>query len=270
MRIRRRSALWPDPLSCSTEPGARLYKTGDLVKYLKDGNLEYLGRLDHQVKIRGFRIELGEIESALLAVAGVREAVVLAREDIPGDRRLVAYIVCEPGSEPELRTLQSYLKKTLPEYMVPSALVVLDSLPLTPNGKGDRKALPSPDAGGVQADTYIAPRTPIEEGLAEIWGAVLHVERVGIEDSFFDLGGHSLLATQVVSRMRNTFQVELPLHVLFDAPTVAGLAVEIEQFLTLKQQQENETLAQLLAEIEQLSVQEAVVQLNTPEGPGNG
>ena len=215
------------PHPFSIEPGARLYNTGDLCRHLPDGRIEFVGRVDHQVKIRGFRIELGEIESALLALAGVREAVVLAREDIPGDRRLVAYIG-SAESAVSANTLREHLLDKLPGYMVPSAFVILESLPLTPNGKVDRKALPAPDADGVQEDTYIAPRNPIEEGLAEIWGAVLKLGQIGVHNNFFELGGHSLLATQVISRIRSTFQVELPLRALFEAPNIAGLAERIE------------------------------------------
>ena len=210
----------PDPWS--GEPGARLYRTGDRVRYRVDGELEFLGRLDHQVKVRGFRIELGEIESALLGRPGVRDAVVLAREDTPGDRRLVAYVVGE-AEGPELRRA---LGERLPEYMVPSALVFLEALPLTPNGKVDRKALPAPERGIEAAST--APRTPVEELVAGIWCAVLGLERVGREEHFFELGGHSLLAVQVVSRVREVLGVELPVRRLFEAPTLGALALRIE------------------------------------------
>ena len=211
----------PDPFS--SQPGRRLYKTGDLVRYRSDGNLEYIGRLDHQVKVRGFRIELGEIENALLSYAGVHEAVVLAREDAPGDRRLVAYIgISESALNSSL--LRDHLQNMLPGYMVPSAFVVLETLPLTPNGKIDRRALPAPDSSSLLVDTYVAARTPIEEGLAEIWRTVLKVEQIGIHHNFFELGGHSLLATQVMSRVRQAFQVELSVRALFEAPTIAGLA----------------------------------------------
>ena len=215
----------PDPFS--SQPGRRLYKTGDLVRYRSDGNLEYLGRLDHQVKVRGFRIELGEIENALLSYAGVHEVVVLAREDAPGDRRLVAYI---GTSESALNSslLRDHLQNILPSYMIPSAFVVLETLPLTPNGKVDRKALPAPEANTIEADTYEEPRTPIEDGLAAIWCEVLKLEQVGVHSNFFELGGHSLLATRVISRVRNTFQVELPLRTLFEAPTVSGMSERIE------------------------------------------
>ncbi|HVB29717.1 MAG TPA: amino acid adenylation domain-containing protein [Terriglobia bacterium] len=221
----------PDPFSA--EPGARMYKTGDLARYRSDGNIEFLGRGDHQVKIRGFRIELGEIEAALRQHPTVREAAVLAREDAPGgplasfrrEKRLVAYVVAESTAD----ELRRFLKDKLPDHMVPSVFVLLDALPLLPNGKIDRRALPAPDRSRPELDkAFVAPRTPTEELLAEIWAQVLDIERVGIYDNFFDLGGHSLLATQLVSRMREAFQVEILLRRLFEVPTVAGLAESIE------------------------------------------
>ncbi|HLM66012.1 MAG TPA: amino acid adenylation domain-containing protein, partial [Longimicrobium sp.] len=200
-----------------------LYRTGDRVRWLADGTLDYLGRLDEQVKIRGFRIELGEIESALLDHAGVREAAVIVRADVPGDKRIVAYLVGDADAEP----LRAHLRTRLPEYMVPAAFVPMDALPLTPNGKLDRKALPAPDFAGDE-DAYVAPRTPAEEALAAVWADVLRVERVGVTDTFFELGGHSLLATRVVSRVRDALGVELPLRALFEGPTVAALAERVE------------------------------------------
>ncbi len=217
----------PNPFS--VEPGARLYKTGDMARYLPDGNIEFLGRVDHQVKIRGFRIEPGEIEAVLGQHPAVREAVVLARQGPPGEKRLVAYVVVERESFHIADDLRRFLRQKLPEYMVPSAFVLLDSLPLMPNGKVDRRALPARDPARPQFEkAFVAPRTSTEEVLAEIWAQILGIERVGIYDNFFDLGGHSLLATQVVSRMRDAFQVEIPLRRLFEAPTVAGLAESIE------------------------------------------
>ncbi|MFP2934055.1 non-ribosomal peptide synthetase, partial [Pyxidicoccus sp. 3LG] len=219
----------PNPFS--SLPGARLYRTGDRVRWLADGTLEYLGRIDFQVKLRGFRIELGEVESALAQHPSVREAVAVVREDAPGDKRLVAYVVAEEGDALDALALRAFLKQRLPEHMVPAALVALDALPLTPNGKVDRAALPSPEgAQSAAAHEYLAPRTPVEQQLAEMWAELLHVERVGAHDDFFELGGHSLLATQLVSRLQASFGVELPLRELFEAPTVAKLALRLEAF----------------------------------------
>ncbi|HWN41110.1 MAG TPA: amino acid adenylation domain-containing protein, partial [Thermoanaerobaculia bacterium] len=208
----------PDPLSA--EPGARMYRTGDLARLRADGELDYLGRLDHQVKVRGFRIELGEVEAALARQPGVESAVVLAREDVPGDKRLVAYVV---GAAEDLR--QTLLQE-LPEPMVPSAFVFLEELPLTPHGKVDRRALPAPQASH-EVEVALE-KSPAEELLAGIWSALLRVSVIGPRDNFFDLGGHSLLATQVVSRVREVFGVELPLRALFETPTLAGLAARIQ------------------------------------------
>jgi amino acid adenylation domain-containing protein len=215
----------PDPFCRSS--GGRLYRTGDRVRWLTDGTLEFLGRVDDQVKVRGFRIEPGEVESVLERHAGVREAVVVVREDAPGEKRLVGYVVLAEGAEVSPAELRAYLKASLPEYLVPGAIVVLERLPLTPSGKVARRALPVPEAGGDR-ESYVAPRTPAEEMLAGIWAEVLRAERVGAEDDFFGLGGHSLLATRVVSRVRQAFGVELPLRALFEAPTVAGLAARID------------------------------------------
>jgi amino acid adenylation domain-containing protein len=217
----------PDPFS--EEAGARLYKSGDLGRYLPDGNIEFFGRGDEQVKVRGFRIELGEIGAVLGSHPAVRERVVIVREDTPGDKRLIAYLVVEQTTTLDVGEFRSYLKERLPEYMIPSAFVFLDSLPLTPNGKVDRHALPAPDAArpDLQA-ALIAPRTPTEETLAALYAQVLNLKEVGIHDNFFALGGHSLLAIQVTSRVRDEFQVEVPVQSLFDAPTVAGLAENID------------------------------------------
>jgi len=208
--------------------GARLYKTGDLVRYRADGNIEFLGRVDHQVKVRGFRVELGEIEVALSQHPAVGEAVVLARED--GNKRLVGYVVPEGEQSPGVTALRGFLRGRLPEYMIPSAFVVLESLPLTPSGKVDRRALPAPDGARPELEAvYVAPRTPMEELLANIWAQVLGIGRVGVHDNFFELGGHSLLATQLISRLHEAFQVELPLRDLFESPTVAALAECVEE-----------------------------------------
>jgi amino acid adenylation domain-containing protein/non-ribosomal peptide synthase protein (TIGR01720 family) len=213
----------PDPYV--DQPGARMYRTGDLAQWMPDGNTELLGRMDHQVKIRGYRIELGEIESVLRRHDAVREAVVVARNAERGDKMLVAYVVAEPGSANVVQQLRGLAKEKLPDYMMPSAYVTLDALPLTPNGKVDRKSLPAPEAGRPELEAhFVEPRTEDEVKLAKIWSDVLHVERVGAEDNFFELGGHSLLATQVVSRIRSTFDIDLPLRSLFESPTVASLA----------------------------------------------
>ena len=213
-----------DPFS--DESGARLYRSGDLARRTSDGELEYLGRIDHQVKLRGFRVELGEIESALCQYPGVREATVLVREDTPGDQRLVAYVVSVNGFEPS--EARKHLLGRLPEYMAPSAYVRLDALPLTPNGKVDRRALPAPAKDRADEESYVAPRTPTEELLAALWAGVLDIDRVGTHENFFELGGHSLLATQVMSRIREAFHADLPLRALFEHPTVAGLAADID------------------------------------------
>jgi amino acid adenylation domain-containing protein len=219
----------PDPFgpSAGGEPGGRLYRTGDRARWRPDGTLEFLGRLDQQLKVRGFRIEPGEIETVLGRHPAVRTAVVIAREEVPGDVRLVAYVVPD-GVPLDGGELHRFLAQRLPEYMVPAAIVVLASLPLLPNGKLDRRALPPPDrTDRADREDYVAPRTPVEQILAGIWAAVLRLERVGIRDNFFAIGGHSLLATQVVSRVRTAIGVELPLRALFEDPTVADLATRV-------------------------------------------
>jgi amino acid adenylation domain-containing protein/thioester reductase-like protein len=205
----------------------RLYKTGDLARISRDGNIEFLGRIDNQVKVRGFRIELGEIEAVLNQHPGVRESVVLAREDVPGDKRLVAYAVPNRDLAPTINELRDFLKETLPEYMVPSAFVLLKELPLSPNGKVDRRSLRAPEQVRPEG-LFVAPRTPTEEILVKIWAEVLKLERVGIHDNFFDLGGHSLLTTQLLSKVRETFQVDVSLRSLLEMPSVAGLAEKID------------------------------------------
>jgi amino acid adenylation domain-containing protein len=220
-------------------PDLRLYRTGDLARYRSDGQIEFLGRVDRQVKVRGFRIEIGEVEAILGQHRAVQECVVLAWEALPGDIRLVAYVV--PIKEQRATTeddvtapalvaeLRNFLGARLPEYMVPSAFVLLDGLPLTRNGKVDRRALPTPDTvGPALGNAFVMPRTPVEEALVRIWTELLRVTRVGIHDNFFALGGHSLLATQIIARVRESLQVELPLRSLFEQPTVAGLAGRIE------------------------------------------
>ncbi|MCP4655201.1 MAG: AMP-binding protein, partial [bacterium] len=214
--------FFPDPFGDLA--GGRLYRTGDLVRTLPDGRLEFLGRRDHQIQLRGFRIELGEIEAVLSAHESVRECVVVARSEQVGDR-LVAYVTAG-DSAPDLRELRALARRTLPEFMVPSAWVRIETLPRLPSGKVDRGALPEPERSRSAAD-FMAPGDPTEELLAEIWAAVLGVDRVGSEDNFFELGGHSLVATQVVSRIRETLGVELSLPRLFEAPTVAEMAAVV-------------------------------------------
>jgi acyl carrier protein len=220
----------PDPFAA--EAGARLYRTGDLVRWLPSGQLEFLGRTDRQVKIRGFRIELGEIEAALAKHPTVREVAVLAREDQPGERRLVAYVTPYPEREVAMAELRGFLKERLPEHMVPAAFVALDTLPLNSSGKVDRRALPAPDASRpVLAAEFVAPETPAEEGVAAVWCEVLGIERVGVLDDFNELGGHSLLLPQVMHRLQRDFQIEVPLRVLAEETTVAGLALAVEELL---------------------------------------
>ncbi|MEW6734140.1 MAG: amino acid adenylation domain-containing protein [Acidobacteriota bacterium] len=222
----------------SSIPGMRLYKTGDWARYLPDGNIEFLGRIDHQVKIRGFRIELGEIEIILSQHSAVQEAVVIVREDRSGDKRLVAYVVTNQNHSQLTMELSNFLKMKLPDYMIPSAFVVLAALPLTPSGKVNRRALPIPEVIRPELrENFIAARNPIEEMIAAIWARVLGLENIGINDNFFELGGHSLLATQIISRVREAFNLEIPLRSLFESPTVAGLAKRVEQSLGREQNQ---------------------------------
>jgi hypothetical protein len=226
-----------DPFTA--DPGVRLYRTGDLGRYRADGMLEYLGRCDHQVKLRGFRIELGEIESVLCGHPAVRQSVVLMREDAPGDKRLVAYVVKHVETTLTVPDLQLFLQKQLPEYMIPSSFMLLERLPLTPNGKVDRKTLPAPDASSSsKLGVYAPPRSATEEVLAEIWCDVLAMKRVGIDDDFFELGGHSLLATKLLSRIRTMFGVQFPIREVFDAPTIAGQAEKLAAYSKGDQQVE--------------------------------
>jgi acyl carrier protein len=212
----------PNPFAF--EPGARVYKTGDSARHMPDGNVEFLGRLDHQVKIRGLRVELGEIEAAIAAHEGVREALVTLRQDETGDKRLVGYLVPCNGGLGDLSGLKDHLKKSLPQHMVPSAFVTLDQFPLTSNGKIDRKSLPPP--AGVLRDGagFVAPRNQIERSIANVWQQVLGIDRVGIHDNFFDLGGHSLLVIQSRAKLRSAINREVAITDLFQYPTVSSLA----------------------------------------------
>jgi len=218
----------PDPFSGSA--AARLYRSGDLARYMHDGNLDFLGRVDHQVKLRGFRIELGEIEANLLQHESVREAVVVLWEE-GNDKKLVAYVVLKKDAEVQANALRVWLQKRLPEYMVPAAMMVLEDMPRMVNGKVERRALPAPTQDADATRNYAAPRNEMEEAICRIWAETLGIERVGIEESFFDLGGHSLLATRVMSQVRSEFGVEVPLRVLFEQPTVAGFALEVEKLM---------------------------------------
>ena len=237
------------------EPAQRLYRTGDLARYLPDGNIEFLGRTDNQIKIRGFRVELGEIEAVLAQHPRVREAIVIAGEDSNGDKRLVAYIVPRQ-SAPTTNELRAHLKAKLPDYMVPSALVFLDSLPLTPNGKVDHSALPSPDRDAADSkQLYVAPGNASEQAIADIWVEILGVKRIGVHDNFFDLGGHSLKATQVVSRLRDMFQCAIPLRHMFEFPTISELAAAIDSKAI--DELNGDKLDRLLGEVEEMSEEEA-------------
>ena len=216
------------PHPFSETPGARLYRSGDLARYLPDGNIEFLGRIDQQVKLRGFRIEPGEIEAVLASDDTVARAVVTIREDRPGDKRLVAYVVAAPGAATNAADLRRLAKERLPEHMVPSAIVALDELPLTPNGKIDRGALPAPDGSRQSDDAYVAPATEAERRVAAIWGEVLGLEQVGAGDNFFDLGGHSMLAVKVASRLGRAFAIDVPVRAIFETRTLADLAARVE------------------------------------------
>ncbi|MFM9103276.1 MAG: thioesterase domain-containing protein, partial [Cyanobium sp.] len=207
------------------DPQARLYKTGDLGRWLPTGEIEYLGRNDFQVKIRGFRIELGEIESQLSTHDQVGEVAVIAREDVPGDKRLVAYVVARGEVSPE--ELKAHLQSRLPDYMLPAAFVVLERFPLTPNGKLDRKALPAPEADAYASRAYAPPEGPVEEALAAIWSELLGIERIGRHDDFFSLGGHSLLVLRLVSELDQRFGVRLPVGTVFLRPSLTALAEAI-------------------------------------------
>jgi amino acid adenylation domain-containing protein len=250
-------AFVPDPFG--SEEGARLYKTGDLVRYLPDGNLEFLGRLDFQVKVRGFRIELGEIEAVLGQHPAVRLAIVMAREDLPGNKRLVAYVEQQQGQSITAVDLKSHLTKHVPTYMVPSAFVLLEKLPLTPNGKIDRKALPVPESSRDEVnDSYVAARSPLEQQLVEIWEELLGVHSIGIEDDFFELGGDSLLAMRVTSRLHALWHVNLSLHRFFEVPTVAQLVETVSRLQTKHSQSCQSVLRKRPQEVSHLSVPQSV------------
>jgi len=248
----------PFDISLRNQP-SKLYKTGDLARYLPDGNIEYLGRIDNQVKIRGFRIELGEIEAVLTSHSEIREAIVTIREDVPGNKSLVAYLVPQ-NHQLTVHDLRNFLSQKLPNYLIPNAFVFLDKFPLTPNGKINRLSLPAPDISqqnlGVE---FVAPRTSTERELVTIWTEVLQLTKVGVYDNFFELGGHSLLATQLISRLKETFEIEFPFRYLFENLTISQLAEQVvnQQIELVK----GDELAQILGEIDELSEDEAAQQL---------
>jgi amino acid adenylation domain-containing protein len=250
---RTATAFLPDPYG---REGGRLYQTGDLGRYLADGQIECLGRVDYQVKVRGHRVEPGEIEVILDQHPALRESVVIDREEPSGDKRLVAYVVTnEQRLAPTIKELREYLQRKLPDYMVPSHFVFLEMLPLTPNGKVDRRALPAPDQARAGLDVaFVAPRSLAEEVIAEIWAELLLIDQVGIYDNFFALGGHSLLATQVVSRIQNIFQMDVPLRCLFEAPTVDGLVNILAQMKGGREVIEE--IAVIFKEVERLTEEE--------------
>jgi amino acid adenylation domain-containing protein len=253
------------PHPFSDEAGARLYRSGDLGRYAGQGDIEYLGRIDSQVKLRGFRIELGEIESALREHPAVRECTVISRDGTPEEKKLVAYVVADGQPVPSTTDLRDFLRQKLPEHMIPAAFVELDALPLTPNGKIDRRALPAPDQARPQLrKDFVAPRTPVEQELAAIWQELLGVAEVGIYDDFFELGGHSLLLTQLASWVRKDFQVEVPLRILFDTPTIIEMTKAI---LARQVELENKTdLGQMLDQLKQLSPHEVQAMLEKMSG----
>jgi len=218
----------PDPFS---DKLAYLYRTGDLARYLPSGDIEYTSRIDNQVKVRGFRIELGEIEAIISQHPGIREGVVTVHCSQVDSQRIVAYVVLQKEQAPTIPELRGFVEAKLPSYMVPSAFVTLEALPLTPNGKVDRKALPAPELTQISSSNIVSPSTPIENLLASIWAEILGIDQVGIHNNFFELGGHSLIATRVISQIRQVFQAELPLRYLFEKPTIAGLAKEIEKLI---------------------------------------
>jgi acyl-CoA synthetase (AMP-forming)/AMP-acid ligase II len=235
--------------------GERLYRTGDLGRYRVDGQIEFMGRSDNQVKVRGFRIELGEIEAALNQHRKVRSCVVISHERAIGDSQLVAYVVAQRETAPTVTELREHLKNNLPDYMIPATFMILDSFPLTSSGKLDRRALPAPQSGRSESDSpFVAPRTPTEKELCEIWRELLKVERVSVYDNFFELGGHSLLLTRMASSIRNVFQVNLTIPILFNGPTI----VEMTEAIAVKQvERENaDEMAHMLRELQQLSSDE--------------
>jgi amino acid adenylation domain-containing protein len=251
------------PHPYSRNAGARLYRTGDLVRYREDGNIEFLKRMDQQVKVRGFRVELGEIESTLNQYRAVMESIVVDRKDSSGDIRLIAYFVPEVGVEPTSLELLTFLQEKLPSYMLPSAFMAIKEIPLTPNGKVDRRALPAPEQIEVSTAGFIAPRTEMEQLVAEIWCEILGITQVGADSNFFDLGGHSLLATRVMNRIRERCGVELPLRVLFEFPTVVSLAAKLDD--ARPKETELSRILDILVNMENISEEEVTTLLAQSE-----
>jgi amino acid adenylation domain-containing protein len=253
------------PHPFASEPGQRLYRTGDVARFLANGEIEYVGRTDQQTKIRGYRIELGEIEVLLAQHEAVREVAVIAREDVIGDKRIVAYVVMIGDQESSTATLRHFLQERLPDFMMPSAFVVMDALPLSPNGKLDRNLLPMPGLSlGSREETYVEPRTALERILATVWSETIGVERVGVQDNFFELGGHSLLATQVLARVQEDFQVDLPLRIMFEGMTVEQMAQAVLENEAVPGQ--SEKIAQALLKIESMSEAEFAEALRQKRG----
>lgn len=236
--------------------GNRLYKSGDQARRLANGDIEYLGRIDQQVKIRGFRIELGEIETVLASHPGVRESVVIINSDESGEKRLIAYLVPNTAQAVSSSELHAFMKERLPEYMIPAAFVKLEKMPLTSNGKIDRRALPDADIMRPETEgAYVAARTPLEEEVVEAWKEVLGLQRIGIHENFFEIGGHSLLATKVIILLRSRLGINLSLRLLFENPTVAGMATALME--TLLEHTEEPALADMISEVEGLSDEDA-------------
>jgi amino acid adenylation domain-containing protein len=266
-----------DPFS--NQEGRKLYRTGDLTRFRPDGGIEFLGRIDHQVKVRGYRIELGEIESVLRQHNSISDAIVMAREDVPGDKRLVGYVVGKSDQKLKISELHNHLLAKLPDYMAPSAFVVLDRMPLLSNGKVDRNALPAPEySRQVLAEEYVAPRDEVEQSLALIFAEVLGLDTIGVHDNFFLLGGHSLSATQVIIRLREKLHADVPLRRIFEEPTVSGLAAAVEEFKTRPQDDRIEVISRdsdedaepLSAMLEQMTKEELQALLMDVTGKKKG
>jgi acyl carrier protein len=236
-----------DPYGAS--PQARMYRTGDMARWRADGTIEFLGRTDGQVKIRGFRIELGEVEAQVCRHDSVKDAAVLAREDLPGEKRLVAYVTVRARTALDVEGLRNHLRRSLPDYMVPSAFVVLDRLPLTTSGKVDRQGLPPPELDAFVVREYRAPEGDIEQSIAGIWCELLHLDRIGRDADFFDLGGHSLLAMQVASRLQARYRVAIPIRLLFEHVTVERVAEQVEALCRVRPHSDGEAPSENIDEL---------------------